>query len=234
MKKNKYAAFAALALAAASTFAAVAPAHADSFTVTADRSQQLTAAGDKVTVSLARIPAGQGVYVRLCKGTMADVMKCRPTLCFGQGAWVSTDAAQLAFGAVDATKPVVLAVQSAFASNGTAVDCQVDACGIHIRRDHLGGSSDYALDRFIPVTFGAAPATAAPAPSAVAILKGGKIRFTVINAKGKQATFVVDGKKYVRNVTSDSFVFSVAAPKGKFVASASVLRKQLVKASLTR
>ncbi|MEN9606962.1 MAG: hypothetical protein RL605_790 [Actinomycetota bacterium] len=228
MKKNKYAALAALALAAATSLAAVASAHADTFSVTADRSQHLTVVGDKVTVTLAGIPAGQGVYVRLCKGAMADVMKGRPTLCFGQGAWVSTDAAQLAFGAGDATKPVVLAVQSAFTSNGTAVDCQVDACGIHIRRDHMGGSTDFALDRFIPVTFGTAPA-----PAAVASVKAGKVQITVANAKGNQATFVVGGKKYVRNVTNDSFVFSVAAPKGKFVASASVLRKQLVRSSLT-
>jgi hypothetical protein len=228
MNKNKYTALAALALAAASTLAAVAPAHADSFTVTADRSQHLNAASDKLTVTLAGIPAGQGVYVRLCKGTMADAMKGRPALCFGQGAWVSTDSAQLAFGASDATKPVVLAVQSAFTSNGTAVDCQVDSCGIHVRRDHMGGSTDFALDRFIPVTFGAAPA-----PAAVALVKAGKVQITVANAKGKQATFVVAGKKYVRNVTNDSFVFSAPAPKGKFVASASVLRKQLVRLGVT-
>lgn len=230
---NKFArrASAALATAALATTAligAVAPAHADTFTVTADRSQHLTVAGDKVTVTLAGVPAGQGVYVRLCKGTMADVMKGRPTLCFGQGAWISTDAAQLAYGAGDATKPVVLAVQAAFTSNGTAVDCSVDACGIHIRRDHNGGSADYSLDRFIPVTFGAAPAAAA-----TVAVKAGKVQFTVSNAKGNQATFVVNGAKYVRSVTNDSFVFAVAAPKGKFAVSANVLRKQVVKAALS-
>jgi hypothetical protein len=159
---------------------------------------------------------------------MAEVMKGRPALCFGQGAWVSTDAAQLGFGAGDATKPVVLAVQAAFTSNGTAVDCTVDACGIHVRRDHNGGGADYSLDRFIPVTFGAAPAA-----TAVAKIAGGKLTITVANAKGKQATFVVNGKKYVRNVTNDSFVFSVAAPKGKVAVSAGLDRKQLTKVSLT-
>ena len=228
MKKNKYSVVAALAIAAATSLAAVAPAHADNFTVSANRSQHLTVAGDKVTVTLAGIPAGQGVYVRLCKGTITDVMKGRPALCFGQGAWVSTDAAQLAYGAGDATKPVVLAVQAAFTSNGTAVDCSVDACGIHIRRDHNGGSADYSLDRFVPVTFGTAPVA-----SATAVVKAGKVVFTVANAKGNQVTFVVDGKKYVRNVTNDSFVFAVAAPKGKFAASANLLRKQVAKVSLS-
>ena len=225
MKKNKYALL-ALALAAATSLASVAPAHADGFSVSADKSKYLTAAGDTVTVTLAGVPAGQGVYVRLCKGSLADVTKARPTLCFGQGAWVSTDAVQLGYGAGDATKPVALKVQAQFTSGGTAVDCMVDACGIHIRRDHNGGSADYSLDRFIPVTFGTAPV-----PAATAKFAGGKVSFTVANAKGTQVTFVVAGKKYVRNVTNDSFVFSVAAPKGKFVASALLDGKQLAKGS---
>ena len=227
MKNKTRAALATITLAAAALGAAATPAHADTFTVSADRSQHLTIAGDKVTVTLAGVPAGQGVYVRLCKGSMADVMKGRPALCFGQGAWVSTDAKQLGFGAGDATKPVVLAVQAAFTSNGTAVDCTVDACGIHIRRDHNGGSTDFALDRFIPVTFGAAPAATAEAK-----LADGKVVVTVANAKGKQATFVVNGRKYVRNVTNDSYVFSVAAPKGKLAVSAVVARTQLAKVAL--
>jgi hypothetical protein len=92
----------------------------------------------------------------------------------------------------------------------------------------MGGATDFSLDRFIPVTFGAVPA-----PAAIVQVKAGKVQITVTNAKGNKATFVVNGKKYVRNVTSDKLVFTVAAPKGKFVATASVLGKQLVKAKLT-
>lgn len=228
MKNNKYAVAAVAAALVAGLFGAAAPAQADTFSVTADKSQYLAAVGDKVTVTLAGVPAGQGVYVRLCKGSLAEASKARPTACFGQGAWVSTDAAQLGFGAGDATKPVVLAVQAAFTSNGTAVDCTVDACGIHIRRDHNGGGADYSLDRFIPVTFGAAPSA-----TAIAKLAGGKVSVTVANAKGTKVTFVVAGKTYVRNATNNAFVFSVPAPKGKFVVSAGVDRKQLTKVSLT-
>ncbi len=229
MKNKMYAASAITAVALlGGLFGAVAPASADSFSVSADKSKYLTAAGDKVTVTLSGVPAGQGVYVRLCKGSLADVTKARPTACFGQGAWVSTDATQLGFGAGDATKPVVLAVQAQFTSAGTAVDCTVDACGIHIRRDHNGGGADFSLDRFIPVTFGAAPVATAQAS-----LAAGKVSVTVANAKGNKVTFVVAGKKYVRNVTADSYVFSVPAPKGKFVVTAGLDRKQLTKVSLT-
>ena len=229
MKKNKYVTSALTALAlVGGLFGSVAPAHADGFSVSADKSKYLTSAGDTVTVTLAGVPANQGVYVRLCKGTMAEVTKARPTLCFGQGAWVSTDPAQLKFGAGDATKPVALAVQAQFTSAGTAVDCTVDACGIHIRRDHNGGSGDYSLDRFIPLTFGPAPVA-----SATAAVAAGKVSVTVANAKGTKVTFVVGNKKYVRNVTNDSYVFSVAAPKGKFVVTAGLDRKQLTKVSLS-
>ena len=228
MKNKKYAVAALATALVAGLFGAAAPAQADSFSVSADKSQYLNTAGDKVTVTLNGVPAGQGVYVRLCKGSLAEVTKARPTACFGQGAWVSTDAKQLGFGAGDATKPVVLDVQAAFTSNGVAVDCSVDACGIHIRRDHNGGSADFSLDRFIPVTFGAAPVA-----SATAALAGGKVSVTVANAKGSKVIFVVAGKKYVRNVTNNEFVFSVPAPKGKFVVSAGFERKQLTKVSLT-
>ena len=84
------------------------------------------------------------------------------------------------------------------------------------------------LDRFIPVTFGAAPVATAQAS-----LAAGKVSVTVANAKGNKVTFVVAGKKYVRNVTADSYVFSVPAPKGKFVVTAGLDRKQLTKVSLT-
>ena len=172
MNKNRIAMIAIAALAATSAFAAT-PAQAADFGVTADKTQHLTIAGDNVTVTLANVPAGQGVYLRLCAGTLADVAKARPTDCVGMDKtiWASTDPTSLAQHASDATKPQVVPVVAQFTSAGKAIDCTVVACGIHVRRDHLGGSTDFSLDRFIPLTFGAAVETAKPTPKPVVSAK---------------------------------------------------------------
>ena len=157
MKKNRLAALAVAGLTAASALTAVAPAQAADFGVTADKTQHLTIGGDTVTVTLANVPAGQGVYLRLCAGTLADVAKARPADCVGMDktVWASTDPTALAQRASDATKTQAVPVVAQFTSAGKTIDCTVVACGIHVRRDHLGGSTDYSLDRFIPLTFGA-------------------------------------------------------------------------------
>ena len=164
MNKNRIAVVAVAALAAVSALTAVAPAQAADFGVTADKTQHLTIAGDTVNVTLANVPAGQGVYLRLCAGTLADVAKARPTDCVGMDktVWASTDPTALAQHASDATKVQAVPVIAQFTSAGKTIDCTVVACGIHVRRDHLGGSTDFTLDRFIPLTFGAAAATPKP------------------------------------------------------------------------
>lgn len=204
--------------AAALIGSAVLPASATAFSVSADKSTNLVAAGDTVTVTLTGVPADQGVYVRLCKGTLAEVSQARPTQCFGQGAWVSLSATQQGYGAGNAALPVALAVQAQFDS----VDCQVDACGIHIRRDHNGGSSDYSLDRFIPVTF-ASVSSSAPVLHNSVSRSGGKILFTIVNKKGKTVTLWVGTRRVVKKITSNEFTVSVpAAAKGWFTAVAYV------------
>ena len=49
-----------------------------------------------------------------------------------------------------------LTVVSAFTARAVnVVDCTVDgACGVFVRRDHDGGTTDYSQDAFVPVTFG--------------------------------------------------------------------------------
>jgi hypothetical protein len=87
--------------------------------------------------------------------------------------WASTDAGSLAQHASDATKPLQIPVVAQFTSGGKTIDCTQVACGIHVRRDHLGGSADFTLDRFIPLTFGAAAVakpTAKPTAKPVAKL----------------------------------------------------------------
>ena len=208
----------ALAGTVAMVASAVMPASATGFSVSADKSTNLVVAGDTVTVTLTGVPADQGVYVRLCKGTLAEATQARPIQCFGQGAWVSMSTAQQGFGAGNAGAPVALAVQARF----DTVDCTVDACGIHIRRDHNGGSNDYSLDRFIPVTFAPVTAQAPVAQNGLTRAKG-KVTFRIVNKNGKTVTLVVGSRKIVKKITSDDFTVSVSAPaKGAFKAEASV------------
>jgi len=196
MKKNRLAILTVTALAAVSAFAA-APAQAADFGVTADKTQHLNIAGDTVTVTLANVPAGQGVYLRLCAGTLADVAKARPVDCVGMDktVWASTDATALAQHASDVTKPQSVPVVAQFTSAGKAIDCTVVACGIHVRRDHLGGSTDFSLDRFIPVTFGAAVETAKPVVKPVVSAKAKAIAAKQAAAK-KAAAKKAAAKKH--------------------------------------
>ena len=228
MKKNRLAALAVAGLTAASALTAVAPAQAADFGVTADKTQHLTIGGDTVTVTLANVPAGQGVYLRLCAGTLADVAKARPADCVGMDktVWASTDPTALAQRASDATKTQAVPVVAQFTSAGKTIDCAVVACGIHVRRDHLGGSTDFSLDRFIPLTFGA------PVPAAHAAVVAGKIQIHVADANGQTVTFVVAGKKYVRVINSDNYTFTLAANKvgkgSKSVKVAAVLASRAI------
>jgi hypothetical protein len=228
MKKNRLATLAVAGLTAVSALTAVAPAQAADFAVTADKTQHLTIAGDTVTVTLANVPAGQGVYLRLCAGTLADVSKARPTDCVGMDktVWASTAASSLAQRATDATKAQLVPVVAQFTSAGKTIDCAVVACGIHVRRDHLGGSTDFSLDRFIPLTFGA------PVPAAHAAVVAGKIQIHVADANGQTVTFVVAGKKYVRVINSDNYTFTLAANKvgkgSKSVKVAAVLASRAI------
>jgi hypothetical protein len=215
MNKTRISSIAIAALTAVAALGASTPAQAADFSVTADKSKNLVAAGDTVTVTLANLPTGQGVYLRLCAGTLADVAKARPADCVGMDktVWASSLAAALRQGATEAAEPKAVSVVAQFTSAGKTIDCAVVACGIHVRRDHFGGT-DFSLDRFIPVTFAAAAPTAPAAPTAVASIAAGKVKIQVANAKGQKVTFVVGNKKYVRTVNSDAYTFTAAAAKG--------------------
>jgi hypothetical protein len=206
--------------------ASAVPAQATAFSVSSDKSSNLVVAGDTVTVTLTGVPADTGVYVRLCKGTLAQVSAARPTVCFGQGAWVTLSANQQNFGAGNAALPVSLAVQAQF----EGANCLLEACGIHVRRDHLGGSMDYSLDRFIPVTF-ASPVVSTPAPAVRngVVRSPGKVTFTIVNKKGKTVTVWVGFKRFVKKIGSNNFTMTVpATSKGLFNATAYVDGKKLV------
>jgi hypothetical protein len=153
-------------LLAATTFAlaltGITPAMASDFSFVASKTQNLNYDGETIEVALNNVPAGQGVYVRLC----AVVPTGRPTDCFGAGTWATTDAAALRMGAVPIVNgKVQLAVKGAFQTGGTSfggqvtplrnIDCSAVECAVHARRDHFG-TADTSMDAWSPVTFGAA------------------------------------------------------------------------------
>ena len=74
--KNKKSLIAVLAIA--STLLTGLSANAAGFSAAADRTANLAIAGDTVNVTLTGVPAEQGVYVRLCQGTLAEVATARP------------------------------------------------------------------------------------------------------------------------------------------------------------
>lgn len=230
--RMRIAAISVATFTAISLVAATAPAQAADFSVTADKSTSLVAAGDVVKVTLNNLPAEAGLYVRLCAGTLADVSKARPTNCFGQGAWVSSSASSITQHATDASAgPVSLDVKAVFTSGTTTIDCQAVACGIHVRRDHLA-PTDFSLDRFIPVTFASVPAQIVK--SGVS-LTSSKVKINVVNLKGQKVSFVVGTKKFTRIATSDNYTFSAPAPKASwFVASAYVGSKKIVSKKFTK
>jgi hypothetical protein len=207
------------------------PAQATSFSVSADKTQGLARTGQVVNVTLTGLPENTGVYLRLCAGTLEQVTQARPTNCVGMGetVWVSTNPSALGQGAVALSGAIALKVPSTITSGSTIIDCTQTACGIHVRRDHLGGATDFSLDRFIAVDFEKLVA------KNQVVLEDSKVKFTIVKKKGKRITFVVAGKQYNRLAKSNNFVFEVSAPKkSTFKAVATVGTKRLVAKTLTK
>ena len=134
------------------------------FAVQAAPTTGLDPAGDEVSVTVTGLPDDVGVYVRLC----ALPASGRPgaDACDGQGIWVRETYPYGPFptdGSV--VKPSAGAVTLPVAASFGSVDCTTLACGVHVRRDHLG-ASDTSYDRAIPLTFvSATPTTTSPSPT---------------------------------------------------------------------
>lgn len=231
--RKQLVAFTTAALTAASLVTAAIPAQAAEFNVVADKTTNLALTGQVVNVTVNDLPAATGIYLRICAGTVADAAKARPAACASMGdtAWVTTNAAALGQGAKPLNGPVALKAPSTFVAAGATVDCTLTPCGIAVRRDHLGGATDFSLDRFIPVTF----AAAAVVEKTSVALEGSKVNFTILNQNGKKISFKVGSKKYSKVADTDTFTFSAKAPKDKkFIASAYVGKQKLVAKTLKK
>ena len=121
--------------------------------------------GDTVTISLADIPAGQGVYIRQCYRPAVgqrDVsgLKCNGSLQrVSEMIWASSNPAFLRQGALNVSSAMSLVVKSnvvMYESDGKSVKetlpCGISDCAIFVHRDHLG-LQDTALDTVVPLTF---------------------------------------------------------------------------------
>lgn len=183
------------------------PANAAGFSASLDKALFLNANADTVTVTLNELPADLGVYVRLC-AIPADQSQ-RPTKCDGQGKWVSNLVASTLIGAGDAKNPVKLDVKAQFGSGDGQVNCEVAACAIHLRRDHFGGSGDFSLDRYYPVSFAQ--------PRVVISRSAGKANVVVHKGKTAKLKFVIGSKTYYKTLSADLQKFSFALVKGKTV-----------------
>jgi LPXTG-motif cell wall-anchored protein len=132
-----------------------AAAQGSSTSLVLSKADGLDPAGELISVTGHGFTPGQGVYVMFCVqpagqlGTedgRADT--CNPDQSNDHTVWKTPIAANGEF-------TVDLRVESTF--EGT--DCTTSTCGVFVRRDHMGGATDYSQDTFAPVTFANAQAT---------------------------------------------------------------------------
>lgn len=129
------------------------PANADSpLTVTVTKTSGLALAGESVNVSVSGIPNGQGVYVYQCAASAItprpDATKCRSGM--AESLWLTMNGG-MGSGVASAENP--LSLVSEFTIGATTFNCSLEVCGIFVRRDHMGGSSDFTLDTIVPIEF---------------------------------------------------------------------------------
>jgi LPXTG-motif cell wall-anchored protein len=138
-----------------------AAAQASSTSLSLSKSDGLDPAGELISVTGHGFAPGQGVYVMFCVepagglGTAdgrADT--CNPDQSNDHTVWKTPVGA-------DGEFTVDLRVESTFDST----DCTTVTCGVFVRRDHMGGASDYSQDTFAPVTFTGAQPTATTTPT---------------------------------------------------------------------
>lgn len=109
--------------------------------------------GDSMTITVANLVDGYGVYASLCKAgaTPMDVpVYCDPNTLV----WMTANG-----GSGSVTSPTSVTVSSSFTgqagqntSDTLAVDCLVDDCVVYVRADHMH-ASDYSYIRTAAVTF---------------------------------------------------------------------------------
>ncbi len=158
MKKSSVRCALALVVATFSLSLAISPVLA-AVGVTLNQTEKL-ADLQVISIKLASVPAGQGVYVSQCFKAQIGQRAATGLICNGslteQGTmiWATTDASR---GSQSASTELVLTLRSSFtkvdANNvSKTYDCGAKNCSIFVYRDHRG-ITDTALDTIMPIKF---------------------------------------------------------------------------------
>jgi len=160
MSKFKFVSRSVISVSVVSMLLTVLPAQVSAAVgVSVSKTSKLTDL-EVVSIKLANVPAGQGVYVSQCfKPTLgqraATGLVCNGSVTeTGTMIWATTDGQR---GSQSATSELVLMMRSRFTkvdANGVSktYDCGVANCSLFIYRDHRG-ITDTALDTIVPLKF---------------------------------------------------------------------------------
>jgi hypothetical protein len=129
--------------------------------VTVSKTTNLALAGETVNVSVTNIPDGQGIYVYQCASVLISPRPgsamCRSGMT--ESLWLTTNGGQ---GAGIASQQNQLSLVREFTIGSTTFDCSIDTCSVFVRRDHMGGSTDFTLDTIVPISFASEEETVNP------------------------------------------------------------------------
>jgi hypothetical protein len=177
--------------------------------VTLSKDTDLDPDGEPITVNATGFDPTIGVYVRVCKQAAGEVGTAggRPT-------GTDCDAPKdqwLPDVSDDGTFSTTISPASTFGS----IDCTVDACGIFVRRDHLGGETNYSQDAFAPIAFGADSGDPDPDPGPDAT-PGGTVTGDLV--PGGSGTATIWGLASLSSV--DGWLHSTPVSLGSYQANA--------------
>lgn len=160
MSNSKFVSRSVVLSALVAMLVAVAPAQVSAAVgVSVNKTEKLSDL-EVVSIKLANVPAGQGVYISQCFKPTLGQRAATGLICNGSVTetgtmiWATTDGQR---GSQSATGELVLMMRSSFSkidANGASktYDCGVSNCSLFVYRDHRG-ITDTALDTIVPLKF---------------------------------------------------------------------------------
>ncbi|NBU60748.1 MAG: hypothetical protein EBS27_03110 [Actinobacteria bacterium] len=160
MSNSKFISRSVVLSALVAMLVAVAPAQVSAAVGVSVNKTEKLADLEVVSIKLANVPAGQGVYISQCFKPTLGQRAATGLICNGSVTetgtmiWATTDGQR---GSQSATGELVLMMRSSFSkidANGESktYDCGVSNCSLFVYRDHRG-ITDTALDTIVPLKF---------------------------------------------------------------------------------
>lgn len=160
MSNSKFVSRSVVLSALVAMLVAVAPAQVSAAVGVSVNKTEKLADLEVVSIKLANVPAGQGVYISQCFKPTLGQRAATGLICNGSVTetgtmiWATTDGQR---GSQSATGELVLMMRSSFSkidANGESktYDCGVSNCSLFVYRDHRG-ITDTALDTIVPLKF---------------------------------------------------------------------------------